>query len=141
MLRVGARLIEAPVAQFKFRALHQHHRKIISGRRVVVEQGHGLVRQALPPNFVAGVLGYAREHGHRVIEVPAVLEEEWTTTVNAEAVTRSSFNETSYFYGTNIPGKARRFLLNPLGRPKLLELMETAVKNNYEGFFPEPTGE
>ena len=92
-------------------------------------------------DFVAGLLGYAREHGHRVIEVPAALEEEWTTTVNAEAVTRSSFNEQSYFYGTNIPGKARRFLLNPLGRPKLLELMETAVKNNYEGFFPEPTGE
>ena len=60
MLRVGARLIEAPVAQFKFRALHQHHRKIIGGRRVVVEQGHGLVRQALPPNFVAGVLGEQR---------------------------------------------------------------------------------
>jgi cation diffusion facilitator CzcD-associated flavoprotein CzcO len=92
-------------------------------------------------DFVAGLLDYAREHEYRVIEVPAALEEEWTTTVNAEAVTRSSFNEKSYFYGANIPGKARRFLLNPLGRPKLIELMEAAAKNNYEGFFPIAAGE
>jgi len=87
-------------------------------------------------DFTAGLLDYAREHGHRVIEVPAALEQEWTTTVNAEAVTRSPFNEKSYFYGTNIPGKARRFLLNPLGRPALLERMETVVKGGYAGFFP-----
>lgn len=48
----------------------------------------------------------------------------------------TAFNEQSYFYGTNIPGKPRRFLLNPLGRPKLLELMEGAVKGGYAGFFP-----
>jgi cation diffusion facilitator CzcD-associated flavoprotein CzcO len=91
-------------------------------------------------DFAAGLIDYAREHGHRVIEVPKALEDEWTTTVNAEAVTRSSFNEKSYFYGTNVPGKARRFLLNPLGRPKLLELMEAAVKGNYAGFFPGSQG-
>jgi cation diffusion facilitator CzcD-associated flavoprotein CzcO len=86
--------------------------------------------------FIAGLLDFAREHGHPVIEVPARLEEEWTGTINADALRLSSFNEQSYFYGTNIPGKARRFLLNPLGRPRLLELMEAAVKSDYEGFFP-----
>jgi cation diffusion facilitator CzcD-associated flavoprotein CzcO len=89
-------------------------------------------------DFVAGLLDYAREHGQQRIEVPARLEQEWTDMVNTEAVSRSSFNERSYFYGANIPGKARRFLLNPLGRPKLLELMEAAIKNNYAGFFPGP---
>jgi cation diffusion facilitator CzcD-associated flavoprotein CzcO len=87
-------------------------------------------------DFAAGLIDYAREHGYPVIEVPKALEDEWTTTVNAQAATLSSFNEKSYFYGTNVPGKARRFLLNPLGRPKLLELMEAAVKGNYAGFFP-----
>jgi cation diffusion facilitator CzcD-associated flavoprotein CzcO len=86
--------------------------------------------------FIAGLIDYAREHGYPVIEVPAQLEEEWTGTINAQAPRISPFNEKSYFYGTNIPGKARRFLLNPLGRPKLLELMEAAVKSDYEGFFP-----
>jgi cation diffusion facilitator CzcD-associated flavoprotein CzcO len=88
-------------------------------------------------DFVANALDHMREHGYRVIEVPAELEAEWTTTVNSEAAARSSFVESSYFYGTNVPGKARRFLLNPLGRPRLLELMEEVVKHNYEGFFTE----
>ncbi len=87
------------------------------------------------------MIDYAREHGHQRIEVPARLEQEWTDMVNTEAVNRSSFTEQSYFYGANIPGKARRFLLNPLGRPKLLELMEAAIKNNYAGFFPAADGE
>jgi cation diffusion facilitator CzcD-associated flavoprotein CzcO len=90
--------------------------------------------------FIAGLLDYAREHGHPVIEVPAGLEQEWTGTVNTQALRLSSFNEKSYFYGTNVPGKPRRFLLNPLGRPKLLELMEAAVKSGYEGFFPGAAG-
>jgi cation diffusion facilitator CzcD-associated flavoprotein CzcO len=92
-------------------------------------------------DFVAGLIDYAREHGYQRIEVPARLEKEWTDMVNTEAVRRSSFTESSYFYGSNIPGKARRFLLNPLGRPKLLELMETAIKNNYAGFFPAGDGD
>ncbi|MGH3250999.1 MAG: flavin-containing monooxygenase [Trebonia sp.] len=92
-------------------------------------------------DFVAALLDYAREHGYARVEVPARLEKEWTDLVNTEAVRRSSFNESSYFYGTNIPGKARRFLLNPLGRPKLIELMEIAIKSNYAGFFPGADGE
>ena len=76
-----------------------------------------------------------------MIEVPKALEEEWTTMVNEAAVTLLPFNEKSYFYGTNIPGKARRFLLDSLGRPKLLELMEVAVKSDYAGFFPGQEGE
>ncbi len=89
-------------------------------------------------DYVAGLLDYAGEHGYQRIEVPARLEQEWTDMVNTEAKRRSSFSEKSYFYGTNIPGKARRFLLNPLGRPALREGMDATVKNNYEGFFPGP---
>jgi cation diffusion facilitator CzcD-associated flavoprotein CzcO len=91
--------------------------------------------------FIAGLIAFAREHGHRVVEVPRDLEDDWTGMVNAGAMTMSPFNRTSYFYGANIPGKAHAFLLNPLGRPRLLELMEAAVKNDYAGFFPARTRE
>jgi cation diffusion facilitator CzcD-associated flavoprotein CzcO len=87
-------------------------------------------------DFIAALIEFAREHGHTVIEAPKALEEEWTAMVNEAAVTMSPFNERSYFFGSNIPGKARAFLLNSLGRPKLLELMEAAVKSDYAGFFP-----
>jgi cation diffusion facilitator CzcD-associated flavoprotein CzcO len=90
-------------------------------------------------DFIAGLIGFARSRGHEVIEVPKDLEDEWTDMVEAGAVTMSPFSRTSYFYGANIPGKARAFLLNPLGRPRLLELMEAAVKNGYAGFFPART--
>jgi cation diffusion facilitator CzcD-associated flavoprotein CzcO len=86
--------------------------------------------------FIAGLIDFARERRHPVIEVPKALEHEWTAMVNEAAVTMSPFNEKSYFFGTNIPGKARAFLLNSLGRPKLLEMMEAAVKGDYAGFFP-----
>jgi len=89
-------------------------------------------------DFIAGLIDFAREHADQVIEVPKALEDEWTTMVNEAAVTMSPFNEKSYFFGTNIPGKARAFLLNSLGRPKLLEMMEGAAKNDYAGFFPAP---
>jgi cation diffusion facilitator CzcD-associated flavoprotein CzcO len=86
-------------------------------------------------DFITGLLDYAREHGQHRIEVPARLEREWTDMVNAEAVRRSPFKQNSYHYGANVPGKARKFLINPLGRAKSLELSEAAAKNNYEGFF------
>ena len=87
-------------------------------------------------DFIAGLIDFARERRHPVIEVPKALEDEWTTTVNEAAVTMSPFNEKSYFFGSNIPGKPKAFLLNSLGRPKLLEMMETAAKGDYAGFFP-----
>ena len=87
-------------------------------------------------DFIAGLIDFAREHHHPVVEVPKALEDEWTTTVNEAAITMSPFNEKSYFFGTNIPGKPKAFLLNSLGRPKLLEMMEAAVKGDYAGFFP-----
>ena len=38
-------------------------------------------------DFIAGLIDFAREHGHRVIEVPKALEDDWTTMVNEAAVT------------------------------------------------------
>jgi len=87
-------------------------------------------------DFIATLIEFAREHGHPVIEAPKALEEEWTSMVNEAAITMSPFNERSYFFGTNIPGKPKAFLLNSLGRPKLLEMMEAAAKTDYAGFFP-----
>ena len=87
-------------------------------------------------DFIASLIDFARDHRHPVIEVPKALEDEWTTTVNEAAVTMSPFNEKSYFFGANIPGKPKAFLLNSLGRPKLLEMMEAAAKSDYAGFFP-----
>jgi hypothetical protein len=46
----------------------------------------------------------------------------------------SSFTERSYYYGTNIPGKPRRYLLNSGGRPKLFKEIARVVETDYAAF-------
>ena len=70
-------------------------------------------------DFVTDTLVYVRDHGYDTIEVDAAAEDKWTTMIDKVASMPPSFGEKSYFFGTNIPGKPRRYLLNSAGRPKL----------------------
>ncbi|MFE5022992.1 flavin-containing monooxygenase [Streptomyces sp. NPDC056656] len=85
-------------------------------------------------NFVADALEHLRKHGHRSMEVPAEAAEKWDRMV-AELAAYSSFGEHSYFFGANIAGKPRSFLLNPGGRPKLREARDEVLQSSYAGFF------
>jgi cation diffusion facilitator CzcD-associated flavoprotein CzcO len=84
--------------------------------------------------FVNDLLVYQRTHGYVTAEVSEGLEKEWTVMVDTEAEA-SGFGKQSYFYGLNIPGKPRRYLINPAGRPTLLRLMAEIVDRDYEGLF------
>ncbi len=84
-------------------------------------------------DFIHELLLYAREHGYSIIEVPEASEEAWTTMVDTNASLSPFILSTSY-YGSNIPGKPHRFLINPGGRPKLLKMMAEVVENDYKGF-------
>ncbi len=83
--------------------------------------------------FVAQLIEYAREHGHTVIEVPEDVEDKWNRMV-AELSAYSSFGDHSYFYGANVEGKPKAFLLNPGGRPILWEMLGGVRESNYQGF-------
>ncbi|MFE9924496.1 flavin-containing monooxygenase [Streptomyces sp. NPDC005774] len=82
--------------------------------------------------LVTDVLIHAREHGHGVVEVSEAAEEEWTEEMNSS--TQSSFLESSYFYGANIPGKPVKQLLNPTGRWALLETVAAVRQNEFSTF-------
>ena len=47
---------------------------------------------------------------------------------------RHPFGESSYFFGTNIPGKPRKYLLNSGGRPKLFKEIDRVVESDYKAF-------
>ena len=85
-------------------------------------------------DFITDLLLYAREHGFGVIEVTARAEERWTNMVNRGATSPLSFGESSYYFGTNIPGKPVRYLLNSGGRPKLFSVIADVVANDYDAF-------
>jgi cation diffusion facilitator CzcD-associated flavoprotein CzcO len=84
-------------------------------------------------DFVADTLDYMRDHGYDTIEVDPAAEEEWTNMVDAN-VTMSPFGESSYFFGSNIPGKPRKYLLNSGGRAKLFDEIAKVRENDYKAF-------
>jgi cation diffusion facilitator CzcD-associated flavoprotein CzcO len=85
-------------------------------------------------DFVTDVLLYAWDNGFEIIEVTERAEERWTNMVNRGAASPLSFGEKSYYFGTNIPGKPLRYLLNSGGRPKLFSVIADVVANDYDSF-------
>ncbi len=84
-------------------------------------------------NFITDVITYVRDNGYDTIEVDAEAEERWTAMVDRGA-TDAPFGESSYFFGTNIPGKPRKYLLNSGGRPKLFKEIDKVVDSDYKSF-------
>jgi len=85
-------------------------------------------------DFITDVLVRAREHGLEVIEVTEQAEERWTKMIDRGAASPLSFGERSYYFGTNIPGKPVRYLLNSAGRPKLFSVVAAEKANDFESF-------
>ena len=84
--------------------------------------------------FVTEALLHLRSTGCDVIEVTEAAEEKWTAMVDRWATKAPSFGESSYYFGTNIPGKPRKYLLNSAGRPKLLADIAKVVETDYAAF-------
>jgi cation diffusion facilitator CzcD-associated flavoprotein CzcO len=84
--------------------------------------------------FITETLTYVRDHGYDTIEVDPAAEEQWTSMVDRAAARVPSFGESSYYFGTNIPGKPRKYLLNSAGRPKLFKEIAEVRANDYKTF-------
>ena len=84
-------------------------------------------------DFVTETLVYARDRGFDVIEVTPEAEQRWCEMIERN-VAFSSFTEKSYYFGTNIPGKPRRYLLNSGGRPKLFREIARVRETDYDAF-------
>ena len=92
-------------------------------------------------DYVADLLVAMREQGHRVVDVPAELEQSFTDMIDTMA-RHVPFTSISYFYGSNIPGKPVKNLLNPGGRPMLFQFIEEQRAEGYRSlvFDPDPAG-
>ena len=84
-------------------------------------------------DFVIDALIHTREHDHDIIEVDPAAERKWTDMMN-DSESRSSFLKSSYFYGSNIPGKPVRQLLNPTGRWTLQKMIAEVNENDFAAF-------
>ncbi|MGH9016386.1 MAG: flavin-containing monooxygenase [Acidimicrobiales bacterium] len=84
-------------------------------------------------DFITDTLIHLRENGLVSIEVDPAAEQRWTAMIDRGAA-KSSFGEISYYFGTNIPGKPRKYLLNSGGRPKLFSVIDEVVGDGYRAF-------
>ena len=84
-------------------------------------------------DFVTDTLVYARDHGCDVVEADPAAEDAWVAMIERN-VARQSFTEKSYYFGTNVPGKPRRFLLNSGGRPKLHKEIAKVKDSDFKAF-------
>jgi cation diffusion facilitator CzcD-associated flavoprotein CzcO len=84
--------------------------------------------------FVTETLVHLRASGCDAIEVGEAAEEKWTAMVDRWATKAPAFGESSYYFGTNIPGKPRKYLLNSAGRPKLLADIAKVKETDYAAF-------
>ena len=84
-------------------------------------------------DFVTDTLVYLRDHGYDTIEVDPASEERWTAMIDRGAA-KSTFGEISYYFGTNIPGKPKKYLLNSGGRPKLFSMIAEVKETDYKPF-------
>ena len=84
-------------------------------------------------DFITDTLIDLRDHGYDTIEVGVEAEARWTAMVDTGA-SAAPFSEASYYFGTNVPGKPRKYLLNSGGRPKLFKEIRRVKDNDYEAF-------
>jgi cation diffusion facilitator CzcD-associated flavoprotein CzcO len=84
-------------------------------------------------DFIIATLTHVRDRCYDVVEVDPAAEEEWTSMIDTGAA-MSPFAESSYFFGANVPGKPRKYLLNSGGRPKLFAVISEVVESDYKAF-------
>ena len=66
------------------------------------------------------------------VDVPGYLESFNYTYKNAVGDSYIfGFGKSSFYFGANVPGKPRRYLLNAAGRPKLLAMVAELRDNDY----------
>jgi cation diffusion facilitator CzcD-associated flavoprotein CzcO len=84
-------------------------------------------------DFVTDVIVHAARAGFDVVDVTDDPDERWTE-MDDKAARQAPFGELGQYYGTNIPGKPRRYLLNAGGRPKLHREIQRVRDTDYAAF-------
>jgi cation diffusion facilitator CzcD-associated flavoprotein CzcO len=87
-------------------------------------------------DWITNTLIYARDHGYDAFEPTPAQQDLWMTMIETLAPQSIFSAEHSHYYGANVEGKVRKFLLNPGGRGKLHEILdEMTSTENYGGAF------
>jgi len=86
-------------------------------------------------DFIMDLLVRSREQGFDTIEVDPAAEDAWDAMIDKYAnITLFGGGPGSQYFGANIPGKPRRYLLNSGGRVYLFAVMAEQRENDFNAF-------
>jgi len=86
-------------------------------------------------DFITNLLVYARDNDCDTIEVDPEAEDSWDAMIDKYAdITLFGGGPNSQYYGSNIPGKAQRYLLNSGGRVYLFAEIARQLESDYSAF-------
>ncbi|WP_083731324.1 MULTISPECIES: NAD(P)/FAD-dependent oxidoreductase [Protofrankia] len=89
-------------------------------------------------DWIAGLLGYLREHGLAEAEATPEAERKWVEHVNARAQETLYPRARSYYNGDEIPGKPRVFMPYSGGVRGYRRILQRVVAGGYDGFMLRP---
>jgi cation diffusion facilitator CzcD-associated flavoprotein CzcO len=84
-------------------------------------------------DFVTHILRHAREHGYTRLEAEPDAEQVWTDSVY-EGAQQLNLAASSWFLGSNVPGKPKRFLLYPRGQHDYRREIAELTSDDLDGF-------
>jgi cation diffusion facilitator CzcD-associated flavoprotein CzcO len=86
-------------------------------------------------DFITDVLTHARDQHYDTIEVDPTAADEWDAMIDKYAdITLFGGGPNSQYYGNNIPGKPKRYLLNSGGRVYLFAEVADQRENDFKAF-------
>ncbi|NRG41037.1 NAD(P)/FAD-dependent oxidoreductase [Rathayibacter sp. VKM Ac-2835] len=93
-------------------------------------------------DWILETIIHAREHGFDTFEPTLEQQTAWMTMIETLAPLSIFSAEHSHYYGANVEGKAKKFLLNPGGRATLHEMLgNVASTEDYNGAFSTTSDE
>jgi len=91
-------------------------------------------------DFIAACIAHMRAHNLAAIDPDAAAEEEWVAFNDEVAHRTLRYDCTSWYLGSNIPGKKRVFMPFVGGLPAYIAKCEAVVAAGYRGFRFTPAG-
>ncbi|WP_020500496.1 flavin-containing monooxygenase [Sciscionella marina] len=85
-------------------------------------------------DWLVTLLRTARQQGTKRIEARSDAAEKWTTRIDEAAEETIFVHTDSWYLGSNIAGKPRRFMMYPLGLGNYRKSCDEIAENDYEGF-------
>jgi len=92
-------------------------------------------------DFIADCIAYMRAHGLESVDPDVAAEDAWVAYNDEVAHGTLRYDCTSWYLGSNVPGKKRVFVPFVGGLPAYIRKCEEVVVAGYEGFNFTPSAE